>query len=68
MNIPVYHEKSFSYICISDVPDEYYYEFLKWIGGQTRPVVDEHDDAVYAWDWNRWLDWRTGVSDLLIFD
>ena len=66
--IKVYKTESFSYICISDVPDEYYYEFLKWVQHQTRPVIDEHDDAIYAWDWDRWLEWKTGKSNILIFD
>ena len=68
MNIPMRCESGFTYICMSDVPDEYYYEFLKWIDGQTRPMVDKHSDAVYSWDWDRWLEWKTGENGYLIFD
>ena len=52
-----YPNEPWSYIRISEVSEELKPEFLKWMRGQTVPIVPDLDpqDAVYEWDWDRWL-------------
>jgi len=58
----------FEYAFIEDVPEEYAEEFRHWMTGQTCPVVDEGKFAVYAYDLERWLRWKLGKTNILIFD
>ena len=60
MTIPKYQVKEddkviFTYIDTKDIPEKYREEFLNWMQGQTSPII-EGCDAVYSWDWDRWLD------------
>ena len=68
MNIYNHPSESFQYICTSEIDDKYKAEFELWLNGQTRPLVDEHEDAAYLWDWERWLKWKCGENKLLIWD
>ena len=58
----------FEYIFIEDVPEEYAEEFRHWMRGQTCPVVDEGRMALYSYDYERWVRWKTGKTNILIFD
>jgi hypothetical protein len=58
----------FEYIFSDDIPVEYEVEFNHWMRGQTCPVTDEGRFAIYAYDYERWVRWKTGKTDILIFD
>lgn len=58
----------FEYIFSDDIPEEYEVEFNSWMRGQTCPIVDEGKFAIYAYDYERWVRWKTGKTDILIFD
>ena len=49
--------REFSYIKISELEKKFQEPFRKWMYGQTRPIIEGIDDAVYCWDYDRWLDW-----------
>jgi hypothetical protein len=56
----VYFTDEFSYVLIRDVPVELRDAFIKFMYGQTTPMVcDEHEgefkDAVYSWDYVNFL-------------
>lgn len=57
----------FEYILMEDVPDKYAAEFTHWMRGQTCPGVGE-ELAVYAWDLERWLEWKLKRTNILGFD
>lgn len=64
-------EVYFKYVLMEDIPEEYKDEFLHWMKGQTCPVVEKDKKevgAIYYYDWQRWLDWKTGKTKTLIFD
>jgi hypothetical protein len=52
-----YPGQKFLYIRISEIPEELRPEFLAWMRGQTVPLVEglEPQDAVYEWDFDRFL-------------
>jgi hypothetical protein len=58
----------FEYAFIEDVPEEYAEEFRHWMRGQTCPIIDEGKFAIYAHDLERWLRWKLGKTNILIFD
>lgn len=73
MRIPKYEyildgEVYFEYVFTDDIPEEYKEEFFDWMFGQTMPVVDNARNAVYAYDYERWVRWKTGKTDILIWD
>jgi hypothetical protein len=53
----VYTEGDIPFIRVSELPDSIREEFSVWISHQTRPLFEHSDieDAVYAWDYDRWL-------------
>ena len=59
----------FEYIFQKDVPAAYRKEFFDWMYGQTMPIVgDDSEMAIYAYDYERWVRWKTGKTDILIWD
>jgi len=60
----IYEGKDFKvvYIRISELPEEEREPFSKWMAGQTRPVIPELEpqDAVYPWDYENWLNYKSG--------
>lgn len=69
--LPVYDAPRFKYIRIKDLKDGYMkLEFERWMGGQTQPLLwseEEGDiqDAVFVWDYERFLIHLNGGSVLL---
>ena len=71
--IPVYKSTNYDYILIRDIPDAYErLELEQWIKGQTQPLIQGEGkgvpailDAVFVWDYQRFLDYRAGKLVLL---
>ena len=59
----------FEYVFLDDIPEEYEAEFTDWINGQTTPMIEDGGRmAFYAYDYERWVRWKTGKTNILIFD
>ena len=72
LKIPKYEyildgEVYFQYVLPEDIPEEYEEEFFDWLHGQTCPAIGDKL-GVYAHDYERWVRWKTGKTDILIWD
>jgi len=58
--VDAYNEEScISFVCVSDIQEEYRDEFMKWMYGCTVPLIPECENAVYSWDWERFYYLKT---------
>ena len=48
----------FTYIDSDTISNRYREEFNKWMTGQTVPVIENCKNPVYAWDWERWYNYK----------
>ena len=62
-------ETNIDYILNIDIPEEYKEEFTDWMYGQTMPIIGNEkkgECAIYWHDWERWYQWKTGKTNILI--
>lgn len=52
----------FTYIRISELPQPDQQPFRAWMAHQTRPLIDDVQDACYSWDYERWQRVQRGVK------
>lgn len=50
----------FSYVRISEVPENEREELIKFMYGQTMPFIPGHDDAIFLWDYYTFKDFILG--------
>lgn len=56
LEVPVRQsDNGLAFVCTSDVPEPARTVFEKRMAHATRPLIAEHRDAVYAWDWTDFL-------------
>lgn len=71
--LPIYKTEHYTYIRISDLPEDYTKRELEhWIKGQTQPLIQGEGkgvpailDAVFLHDYERFLDYKAGKQVLL---
>lgn len=47
------------YVRLIDIPNPWRSEFVADSKGSTCPIVRGQGDCSYAWDWSRWLSFRS---------
>lgn len=47
------------FVLISEIPEIYKDEFVKWLYISTCPIIPGYDDAIYSWDYERWYNLKT---------
>ncbi len=73
IDIPVYKTPHYEYVRISDLKEGYErLELERWMYGQTQPLVQGEGkgvpaimDAIFVWDYSRFLDYKEGKQVLL---
>lgn len=55
-------KKNKDYVVITELPEEEQTPFVRWLAGQTRPLIEAEKEnkwnCAYAWDYKCWKEGR----------